>query len=255
MLNLCSPERTVRRNLHLACVLTVVAGILNSGGFVAVARYTSHMTGIVASMADAIALGLPDLVAVGALALTAFVLGAVACALVFNWGRVRGLRSRYVNILLLEGMGMLLFGLLAERPQDAHRSVVMVGVLCFTMGLQNALITRIGEWPVRTTHITGMVTDIGVEIGKALYRSPADAADPVVGEPRRIAALAGLVALFFLGGMAGALGYLWLGFEVVVPVAAVLLLIAHRPLVQDLREAWLRRRPRRPSGRGPRSAR
>ena len=77
----------------------------------------------------------------------------------------------------------------------------------------------------------------------------------VVTQPRRIAALAGLVALFFLGGMAGALGYLWLGFEVVVPVAAVLLLIAHRSLVQDLREAWLRRRPRRPSGRGPRSAR
>ena len=40
-------------------------------------------------------------------------------------------------------------------------------------------------------------------------------------------------------------GYLWLGFEVVIPVAGVLLLIAHRPLVQDLQDAWLTRRPRR----------
>ena len=47
------------------------------------------------------------------------------------------------------------------------------------------------------------------------------------------------------GALAGAAGYLWLGFEVVIPVAGVLLLIAHRPLVQDLQDAWLTRRPRR----------
>ena len=121
----------------------------------------------------------------------------------------------------------------------------MVAVLCFTMGLQNALITRIGAWPIRTTHVTGMVTDIGVELGKILYRNGPGAAAPVVGEPRRVGLLALLVALFFLGGVAGAAGYLWLGFEVVIPVAGVLLLIAHRPLIQDLQDAWLTRRPRR----------
>lgn|GEM_PF-4228278 len=53
VLNLCAPERTARRNTHLALVLTAIAGILNSVGFVAVATYTSYMTGIVASMAGA----------------------------------------------------------------------------------------------------------------------------------------------------------------------------------------------------------
>lgn len=192
MLNLCAPERTVRRNTHLALVLTAIAGILNSVGFVAVATYTSHMTGIVASMADAAVLHAPGLVVTGLLALAMFILGAVVCALVFNWGRVNGLRSRYANILLLEGVGMLVFGLLAEHVRDAHRPLVVVAVLCFTVGL-----------------------------------------------------LALLVALFFLGGVAGAAGHLWLGFEVVIPVAGVLLLIAHRPLIQDLQDAWLTRRPRR----------
>ena len=246
MLNLCAPERTVRRNTHLALVLTAIAGILNSVGFVAVATYTSHMTGIVASMADAAVLHAPGLVGTGLLALAMFILGAVVCALVFNWGRVNGLRSRYANILLLEGVGMLVFGLLAEHVRDAHRPLVVVAVLCFTMGLQNALITRIGAWPIRTTHVTGMVTDIGVELGKILYRNGPGAAAPVVGEPRRVGLLALLAALFFLGGVAGAAGYLWLGFEVVIPVAGVLLLIAHRPLIQDLQDAWLTRRPRRP---------
>lgn len=235
----------MRRNTHLALVLTAIAGILNSVGFVAVATYTSHMTGIVASMADAAVLHAPGLVGTGLLALAMFILGAVVCALVFNWGRVNGLRSRYANILLLEGVGMLVFGLLAEHVRDAHRPLVVVAVLCFTMGLQNALITRIGAWPIRTTHVTGMVTDIGVELGKILYRNGPGAAAPVVGEPRRVGLLALLVALFFLGGVAGAAGYLWLGFEVVIPVAGVLLLIAHRPLVQDLQDAWLTRRPRR----------
>ena len=226
-------------------MLTAIAGILNSVGFVAVATYTSHMTGIVASMADAAVLHAPGLVGTGLLALAMFILGAVVCALVFNWGRVNGLRSRYANILLLEGVGMLVFGLLAEHVRDAHRPLVVVAVLCFTMGLQNALITRIGAWPIRTTHVTGMVTDIGVELGKILYRNGPGAAAPVVGEPRRVGLLALLVALFFLGGVAGAAGYLWLGFEVVIPVAGVLLLIAHRPLIQDLQDAWLTRRPRR----------
>ena len=48
------------------------------------------------------------------------------------------------------------------------------------------------------------------------------------------------------GALAGAAGYLWLGFEVVIPVAGVLLRIAHRRLIQDLQDAWLTRRPRRP---------
>ena len=101
MLNLCAPERTVRRNTHLALVLTAIAGILNSVGFVAVATYTSHMTGIVASMADAAVLHAPGLVGTGLLALAMFILGAVVCALVFNWGRVNGLRSvSYTHLTL-----------------------------------------------------------------------------------------------------------------------------------------------------------
>ena len=46
-------------------------------------------------------------------------------------------------------IGMLVFGLLAEHVRDAHRPLVVVAVLCFTMGLQNALITRIGAWLTR----------------------------------------------------------------------------------------------------------
>ena len=49
---LTAPERSERTNLHLGMALAVVAGALNAGGFLAVGQYTSHMTGIVSSVAD-----------------------------------------------------------------------------------------------------------------------------------------------------------------------------------------------------------
>ncbi|MDO5635380.1 MAG: YoaK family protein [Micrococcus sp.] len=236
LLNLCEAERTTRQTLHLALVLSLVAGILNSVGFVAVAKYTSHMTGIIASVADATVLGVTGIIFTGVLAVVAFVLGAVVCALVFNWGRRRRLHARYANILMLEGCAMLLFGLLAETFDSAYTQVVVVIVICFTMGLQNALITRIGDWPIRTTHVTGMVTDIGAELGKILYPTRAGDPDPVRGEPRRVWALIGLVATFFLGGLLGAAGYLAMGFQVIVLVAALLMLMSYRPLLRDVVE-------------------
>ena len=61
---------------QLARWLVVVAGAANAGGFMAVGRYTSHMTGIVSAMADDLALGLGMAFAAGLGSLVAFLLGA-----------------------------------------------------------------------------------------------------------------------------------------------------------------------------------
>jgi uncharacterized membrane protein YoaK (UPF0700 family) len=243
LLNVAGPRRTPGLNRHLAYLLALVAGILNSVGFVAVAVYTSHMTGLVATVADHLVLGDLRLVLVGGLAIAAFTAGAACCALMFNWARRRGLHSRYANVLLLEGLMMMLFGLLAESVVHEHRDLLFIPVLAFTMGLQNAVITKISGAQIRTTHVTGMVTDIGIELGKFLYRSRLAGSDPVSGDPAKLRLLAALVALFFAGGVLGALGYLAVGFAVLVPTALTLLVAAWRPLAADLG-----RRPRPPAG-------
>jgi uncharacterized membrane protein YoaK (UPF0700 family) len=48
-------------------------------------------------------------------------------------------------------------------------------MLCFIMGLQNATVTKISGARIRTTHVTGIVTNMGIELGKLLYwnRGPA----------------------------------------------------------------------------------
>lgn len=227
-------KRTAALNLQLACLLTLVAGILNSVGFVAVAFYTSHMTGVTALVADQLVLGDMYIVGIGVLSLFSFISGAAVCALIFNWGRRRALRSQYANVLLLEGMLMLLFGLLAEELRIPGRELVYVPVLCFTMGLQNAIITKISDASIRTTHVTGMVTDIGIELGKGLYVNRLDGSPPVFANRAKLLLHCTLVSLFLIGGIIGAIGYLAMGFAVLVPGALLLVVASYRPLLADL---------------------
>lgn len=232
---LAGADRNPRRNQYLAALLALIAGTLNSVGFVAVSVYTSHMTGLTASLADHLVLGSFALVGVGLEAIAAFVLGAMTCALLFNWGRRRGLQGRYANVLVVEALLILAFGALADRLVWDHRNYVFVAVLCFTMGLQNAIITKISAAQIRTTHVTGMVTDIGIELGKLVYRNRRRSEPPVRADLGKLGMLAGLVGLFFAGGMLGASGYLTLGFPVLIAPALVLLLVASPPVLVDLR--------------------
>jgi uncharacterized membrane protein YoaK (UPF0700 family) len=228
-------RRTPERNRHLANLLALIAGVLNSVGFVAVGVYTSHMTGLTASVADHLVLGGSALVAVGAAAIVSFVAGAMACAVVFNWARRRHLRSMYANVLLLEALLILVFGALADLLTWSHRNWLFVTVLCFTMGLQNAIITKISQAQIRTTHLTGMVTDIGIELGKLSFRSRRADLEPVHADLHKLRMLSALVVLFFVGGILGAAGYLAAGFSVLLAPAVVLLVAAAPPLVDDLR--------------------
>jgi len=241
LLTVAGPVRSRRRNLQLASLLAFTAGVLNSVGFVAVAVYTSHMTGLTAGVADQLVTGGRDVVLVGLLGLATFVAGAASCALLFNWGRRRDLQGRYANVLVLEASLILLFGLLADQLTWGHRELVFIGVLCFTMGMQNAVITKISGAQIRTTHVTGMVTDIGIELGKLAYRHRSHHLEPVVADPFKLGMLTMLVGLFFVGGVLGAAGYLEFGFAVVVPLALLLLVTAVPPLLADLRTVRTRR--------------
>ena len=102
----------------------------------------------------------------GVTAIGSFTAGAGVCAVLFNWGRLRELHARYANVLVAESLLILLFGALADQLTWRHRDWVYVAVLCFAMGLQNAIITKISNAQIRTTHVTGMITDIGIELGQ-----------------------------------------------------------------------------------------
>ncbi|TWB27785.1 uncharacterized membrane protein YoaK (UPF0700 family) [Nitrospirillum bahiense] len=248
---LIAPERGDREDTQLAVALCFVAGMTNAGGFLAVGQYTSHMSGVVSGLADNLVLGATDLVLMGLSALGAFLAGAACSAILINWGRRRANTSQYALPLSLEAALLLLFGAMGMlRPAVPYFLNVAVPLLCFIMGLQNAIITKISRARIRTTHLTGMVTDIGIELGKMLYwnRRTADAviaagqdATRVHADLAKLRLLASLVGSFFIGGVLGALGFKVIGFSVTVPLALLLLLLAIVPLIDDLRRAPARR--------------
>lgn len=236
--SLTSPTRSARADLHLGMALAFVAGATNAGGFIAVHQYTSHMTGIVSSMADNIALGLGVLALEGAGALLSFVIGAACTAMMVNFGRRHRLRSQYALPLLLEAGLLLVFGMLGAQLSVVTGLFVpaTVMLLCFIMGLQNALITKISHAEIRTTHVTGIVTDIGIELGKLAYwnRSGDTRGMRVRANRERLRTLCLLVASFFGGGIAGALGFKHAGYLSTVPLAIVLVLLTIVPATEDL---------------------
>jgi uncharacterized membrane protein YoaK (UPF0700 family) len=233
--SIAGSERTEAADMLLGMALTFVAGTVNAGGFLAVGQYTSHMSGIISSMADNLALGALGLVVVGSGSLLPFMLGAACSAVLINWGRRHSLSSRYALPLMLEAMLLLIFGTLGwmAHPSGVFTAIA-VPLLCFVMGLQNATITKISGARMRTTHVTGIVTDIGIELGKLFYWNRSRHIPEIVTADRsKLRLLSSLLGSFFAGGVTGAAGFSHSGFLFALPAAVLLLAIATPPLVQD----------------------
>jgi uncharacterized membrane protein YoaK (UPF0700 family) len=229
-------RRSEATDATLAGVLSFVAGAVNAGGFLAVGQYTSHMTGIVSAIADHLVLGTAGVVGAGIVSILSFIAGAATSAILINWGRRNIRHKQYAYPIALEAFLLLGFGVLGAVGVPAnHVLPLALPLLCFIMGLQNATITKMSGARIRTTHLTGMVTDIGVELGKVVYlnRQPRRAAAlHVRADRRKLTILCMLVGLFLLGGIVGALGFSRIGYLFCAPLSSLLLLIAYPHLAK-----------------------
>ncbi|GAA4354644.1 YoaK family protein [Variovorax defluvii] len=232
--------RTRRANRQLGGLLAFVAGAVNAGGFLAVQRYTSHVTGIISSVADDLVLGQFALAMAGVCALLAFLFGAATTAGLVHWARRRELHSEFALSLLVEALLLLIFGLLGANLElyvDVFVSSTVL-LLCFIMGLQNAIVTKISKAEIRTTHMTGIVTDLGIELGRLLYWNrtrDAKLEHFVRADRDKLAIHATILGLFFVGGLVGATAFKAIGFSSTVPLSALLMAVAAPPLLRDLR--------------------
>jgi uncharacterized membrane protein YoaK (UPF0700 family) len=230
---LTSTTRSDAANRHLARYLASIAGAANAGGFLAVHQYTSHMSGIVSSAADNLAGGNLSLVWEGFAAVLAFFCGAYGSTVLIRWGKKHSLFSQYALPLLSEAVLMTVFGFTGKRFTGSH-ALGTVTLLCFTMGLQNAMITKISGSVIRTTHLTGMVTDIGIAIGR--ISSASSHPDVKLAEElATLTLLTSLVAVFFAGGVIGAIGFKHAGFLFTLPLATLLFALAIMPIIDDFK--------------------
>lgn len=245
---LISRRRTRKTNVQLGAYMAFVAGAVNAGGFLAIARYTSHMSGIVAGIGDDLASS--DIIPVlgGIALLLTFLAGAATTAIMIHWGKRRKIHSQFALPMLLEALLLLVFGL-AGANLSLYLPLTVPAVallLCFVMGLQNAILTKASNSEIRTTHMTGVITDIGIELGKLFYwnaSKEADQKDFVRADRVKLKDLTILFGMFLIGGIIGAISFQKLGYISVVPLSISLLLIASLQVLRDVR-AMLRNKKR-----------
>lgn len=218
-------DRSSNIDLVLAGLLSSTAGALNAVGFLIAGSFTANMTGNISASADQLANG-AVLVSLSFLGLVvAFICGAGMAALVIQTGERRQIRSVYALAIAAEAMILLLLGatlvLSSVAFQSGAHETFLVIVLSFVMGLQNAVTTMISRARVRTTHVSGMATDIGIELAALVGVQGARGAAMT---KLRLHSLT--LACFAIGGVCGALVFQLVGSWLFVIAAAVLLLIA-----------------------------
>lgn len=180
--------------------LTLTAGVINAVGFLGVHHQAlSHITGTVTVLG--LELGQANYpVALHALAiLAAFFVGCLVSGAVISQGRLR-LGRRYGVTLSLESAALFLAVYFLRR--GANAGDYLAALAC---GLQNAMVSSYSGSTMRTTHMTGMVTDLGIACGHFLRGATVDWFH---------FRLYGVLLLgFFAGGVIGALGYGRFGYD------------------------------------------
>jgi uncharacterized membrane protein YoaK (UPF0700 family) len=96
------------------------------------------------------------------------------------------------------------------------------------MGIQNSTVTRLSNYDIRATHMTGVITDLGIEFGKWI-------SDPVSMNRSKFKLLIIMIGSFFIGGIVGAsLFKSDFGLSSLFGYAGILIVLAAFPVYKDI---------------------
>ncbi len=211
--------RPDRHNQILAGYLALVAGFVNSAGFILIGSFTSHVTGNIGRLADDLALGRTTAFFGAATLVIAYFVGAFVASMALESNMMRRRAEVYGILLGVEAGLLATFAILSYvmDTNDARFKDVQAILLCLAMGLQNSFVTRLSGAVVRTTHLTGAVTDLGIEgarwfrhwrarLGeRTQLRLVAGTGEVVEPQAPRTFLLLTIIGAFVVGSAAGAL--------------------------------------------------
>ena len=212
-----SPETIYSlRHVPSWLLLAAAAGAVNGFAFLMCQQFVTHISGTVTRMG--LEWPVVGLAAEYAAVVVSFIVGAATSVVAIQARANRGKRPRWatplvsVAVILLGvvGAGQLgVFGqfgvtLAADRPP-----VVLLSILAFAMGLQNAAVASTTGLAVRTTHLTGPATDLGIHLGVACFTTGSARHEALRGVGLR----GGKILAFMTGAglmvpLAAAVGYL-----------------------------------------------
>ncbi|MNX92313.1 hypothetical protein D3C86_1244490 [compost metagenome] len=120
-----------------------------------------------------------------------------------------------IEIIILSFIAVFGQNLIVQNPN------IIACSLLFAMGLQNSLVTRISNATVRTTHLTGLFTDLGIELSQLFfYKQKGQTATLFSSIKLRIT----IISFFLIGAVVGGIFYSKIGLHVLLLGAIALIL-------------------------------
>lgn len=212
--------RTYAHNLKLASILSCVAGIVNSTGVLHLNTLTTNVTGHFAYFAEELFLKRYTAAFSFLLFIFFFLLGAFTSSFLMESVAKQKKHTAYVLPVTIEMMLFMGIGLWAIYSSETLPPIGLASTLLFAMGLQNALVTRISHSVVRTTHLTGLFTDLGIELAQFFFpKSPNSSTTLRASLLLKLSIITG----FFIGCLVGGFSYTYTGLPTLLLPAGMLL--------------------------------
>ena len=208
-----------RSNIAIWMAMAFQAGALNIAGFMACHQFVSHITGF----ATMFGYEINQHDASGAVAMLVvplfFLAGAMLSGLLVDLPLKQHKKPRYyVSFGVMFGLILAIFlsGISGQlgafgEPLAKVRDYFLLTLLCFTCGIQNGTITTVSKAVIRTTHLTGIVTDLGIGMIRVLNRNkiPQHNCDE---DHRANWMRTGIVVFFGLGAIVGGFAFQRIGY-------------------------------------------
>jgi len=205
-------KRTSSHNLQIASLLSFVAGIVNVAGFLAIEKLTTNVTGHFAFFVDEFFKLNFWQGFIYFLYIFFFFLGSFSSSFLVEYITRRNSNYTYVVPTGIEGCILLIVAIFGQRWIAEHPNLIAC-VLLYAMGLQNSLVTRISNAIVRTTHLTGLFTDLGIELSQLFFYHEIQARAKLFTS---IKLRLTIISFFFAGGITGGIFYSEMGLHVLL---------------------------------------
>jgi len=214
-------SRTLKHNLRIATVLSFVAGIVNITGFLYAKQLTTNVTGHFALFIYDMAHAQFWKGTIYFLYIFSFLFGSFLSSFLIEKYRENKQLNVFVLPTIIESFILISIGILGNNTESDFLNLI-VCLLLFAMGIQNSFVTKISDAVVRTTHLTGLFTDLGIDISQLFF--------PKTHKNRttlksNIKLRIFIILFFFFGGLVGGFLYSEINLELNTLIFAALFLL------------------------------
>lgn len=221
-------KRSFQDNLRISAFLSFTAGIVNICGVLALGVLTTNVTGHFAYFSAAMQKHDFAYAFNFLFYILSFLAGSFFSSFITEYFMKKNKAWAHKPVIIIEIFLLLLIGITGNLYVRSEVQMEWTAnILLFAMGLQNAQVTSISNATVRTTHLTGLFTDLGIELSQLFYYREQ-------GQVRKLKKSIGLrcniIAFFFSGCFIGSFVFLHYQLKTLL-IASSILVIA---LVYDL---------------------